>query len=100
MRSIEPYLFMTGLFLLTIPVFAQKQTKVDSLINQMEMATDTIKVDLLDDIAVELQYNDPYRALDFAKRGLQLAEALDYQKGIANLYNDIGVIYGIQGRLL
>ncbi len=96
MSVFKTYLFTIILFLSINRGYTQKLTKVDSLIYQMEQASDTVKVNLLNDIGVELQYNDPHRALDYAKEGLQLAERLDYKRGIANLYNDIGVIYGIQ----
>ncbi len=79
--------------------FAQK-TKIDSLHNQIRNypAQDSLKVELLIDLAYRYYQSYPDSTLFFAKKGLTLAERLKYQKGIGRAYNRIAIAYSVKGK--
>ncbi|MBN4049596.1 tetratricopeptide repeat protein [Bacteroidales bacterium AH-315-N07] len=79
-----------------------KKTTLDSLIQNLKFKIqnsqeDTHKVNLLHKLAWKLKSNNPDLALSYAQQQLKLAQKLNYQKGIANAINNLGVINTIQG---
>lgn len=80
-------------------VFAQR-TKIDSLHNQIRNypAQDSVKVDMLIDLAYRYYQSYPDSTLFFAQKGLTLAERLKYQKGIGRAYNRIAIAYSVKGK--
>jgi len=73
---------------------AQDQPKIDSLFQQLRTAQqDTNKVLLLHDLSREFFSNDLERAMKYTNRALFLSEKLDYKKGIALSYNNLGIIH-------
>jgi signal transduction histidine kinase len=80
-------------------VFAQR-TKIDSLHNQIRnySAQDSVKVELLIDLAYRYYQSYPDSTLFFAQKGLTLAERLKYKKGIGRAYNRIAIAYSVKGK--
>ncbi len=74
--------------------FPQNYGNLDSLISSLTTPMeDTSKVNLLNKIASDLYYSDPDKIYDYANEALDLAESIDYIKGIAEAYNNLGKYY-------
>ncbi len=101
-----------GIFLLVISSVSEKSfsqnTKTDSLKAELKTAkADTTKVKILNELSWELKSNNPAQALKYAGRALSLSKKLSSsfnkaiaksgKKGIANSYNNIGIVHDIQG---
>ncbi len=72
--------------------------KIDSLINLLKTAkADTTKVNILNSLSSELNRSEPGKALNYGKQALKLAKRLSFKKGIANSYNNIGIVHDYQG---
>lgn len=68
-------------------------TSVDSLKTALENASETERVDILNELYREYWNNEPVKAYEYTKEALNLAEKLNYKKGIAAAYNNLGVYY-------
>jgi outer membrane protein OmpA-like peptidoglycan-associated protein len=78
------------IFSFTINLTAQKQGQdlVDSLLAELpKTIDDTNKVNLLAEIAFNLNFLSPESGLEYAKQGLDLAKQLNWKAGIAKNYN-------------
>ena len=72
----------------------QGQDRIDSLLAQLPKASDdTSKVKLLTDLSFTYSSIDPDEGLKNGKQGLELAEKLNWKKGMANANRTIGVNY-------
>ncbi len=90
MRILRTYHITVLVFLFT----GLKATSVtDSLERLLPEATDTNKVKLLSDLCWEYRFISADTALQYGNRALNLAREADYPKGIAQAYNDLGIIY-------
>lgn len=71
----------------------QGQDRVDSLMNRLRKQSkqDTARVNVLTELAFELQNNDPNKGLDFAEQARELSVKLDYQVGIGKALLSKGV---------
>ncbi len=81
-------------------VAAQKkgQALVDSLENVLpKLQNDSNKVKLLNQIARAYMLFNPKEQFSYAEKSLQLAEKIQWKKGIANLHNDMGLMVGDTG---
>ncbi|TAE00671.1 MAG: hypothetical protein EAZ97_05160 [Bacteroidetes bacterium] len=77
--------------------FAQK-SKIDSLENALKNAKhDTVEVKILKELCWENRNSYPEKALEYGRKGLELAENLDDKKDISNLLIFVGVVYRNQG---
>ncbi len=88
-----------SLFFLPVSLFAQEH-QIDSLQNALKTAKqDTNRVKILNSIAANyLQVPPNYKkALPFAEESLALSKQLNYKKGLARAYNNLGLIYGYFG---
>ena len=65
----------------------------DSLENLLRTTTDTSRVKLLSDLCWEYRFISAEKALDYGNQALMLAKKLKYDKGIAQAYNDMGIIH-------
>jgi signal transduction histidine kinase len=86
-------------FLLLIPVFSNEQTIVADSLKQLlktEMK-DTIRVNLLVNLAITYQYSKTDTALLLAQQALSLSKKTDFTKGEALSLNRIGSIFNITG---
>lgn len=92
-------LVVTGLLLIWIPVAEPQETKtIDSLLQQLEIPNnDTSRIDILNKIAGDYLYHDPDKIYVYAKKALKKSEAINYQKGIAEAFNNIGIYYRTKG---
>ncbi len=78
---------------LTLISFSQ-QTRIDSLLYKLKSAKeDTNKVNILNNLCRELSDINPQKANIYGEQALLIAKKLRFQKGIANSYNNIGIIY-------
>ena len=73
-------------------IFSQKST-TDSLVLELKNSPDdTNKVNILINLSLELQHSYPDSAVNYAEKGLNLAKKLNYKKGEAYLFNNLGNI--------
>ncbi|WP_129715354.1 tetratricopeptide repeat-containing sensor histidine kinase [Pedobacter sp. SYP-B3415] len=79
------------ILLLPLSVFSQQKT-ADSLVHALSKARpDTAKVWLYFNLGRQYYTSDTEKALDFARKGLALAQDLHFEKGEAKTVNLIGV---------
>ncbi|MCP4442286.1 MAG: tetratricopeptide repeat protein [Aureispira sp.] len=87
-----------------IPIFfllsSTSQAQLDSLFSSeyWELANDSIKVELLNDLAWDLQSQDAKSALRHANTALLLAQQIGDVNGEATAYSILGVLYDILGK--
>lgn len=95
MKTIFPtLLFIPYFFFCTPYVFGQQNTALDSLLQVYKtQPNDTNKVQTLQSLFQSYLYNQPKQALEYAQKALDLAQELNYKKGIARSYYDIGVYH-------
>lgn len=72
--------------------------QLDSLTSLLNKSKDSTKVDLLNKICWEYIYNEPQKALYFAKQAKQLAGKLNYLKGLADANTRIGIVYDVTSK--
>ena len=77
----------------------QNNPVIDSLENILKTAkADTTKVNCLNALCSQYgRISDYEMALQYAESALELAETLDYKKGIASAYKAIGLYYNVRG---
>ncbi len=86
-------IFMTMSFL-----SLSQQSKIDSILNVIESTDDdTTKYDLVNRIGFTYIFRFPNKFLPFAKKHLKAAWKDDFKSGVANIYNNIGIYYDVQG---
>ena len=56
------------------------------------------RVLILKDLCREYRDSDPEKALDYGKKAVELGKKINFQKGVADCYNSIGIIYKRMGR--
>ena len=69
------------------------QVSVDSLENRLKTVNGIDKVDVLNELYKAYRNNEPIKALNYTQGALQLAEKINYQKGIGISLNNLGVHY-------
>lgn len=73
-------------------IFSQKST-TDSLSIELQKAKeDTNKVNILINLSLKLLHSYPDSSISYAEKGLSLAKKLNYKKGEADLFNNLGNI--------
>lgn len=81
--------FLPVVFLLSI--FVSAQPELDALFTQLENAkSDEEKCDLLNEIALFTINIDPDQSLNYAKKAKELAEKINYKKGLGFAYYNFG----------
>jgi tetratricopeptide (TPR) repeat protein len=84
--------------LLFLRLIAQDQKYIDSLILKLDQKMiDTARINLLNTIASEIYFVNPDQINEFAQKALDLSEDLNYKKGIAEAYNNLGIYYRNKG---
>ncbi|MCD4665391.1 MAG: tetratricopeptide repeat protein, partial [Bacteroidales bacterium] len=79
-------------------LYAQDQNYIDSLVQSLKYSPhDTVKINLLNKIAADIVYVNSDKIYDYAHEALQLSEELNFRKGIAESYNNLGIYYRIKG---
>lgn len=76
-----------------------QNASIDSLqiLLSKHMQNDTFKVNLLNDIAYKIYYSNGKKSLDYAKRAKNIADSLNFDKGLAESNRIIGVYYKVKG---
>jgi two-component system, NarL family, sensor histidine kinase UhpB len=91
-------LFFISTIFLSAHAEAQK-SQIDSLINLLSKSPeDTNKVDLLRNIGVGYANQDPRKAIVYWMQGIRLSKKLNYIKGLARNYINIGTGYSYLGK--
>lgn len=93
-------LFCTFFLLLFKFIIAQNQTKIDSLENILKNTQDdTLKLKILNKLALTIKNSNPEKALQYAVQQLELSEAYcrknthpSNRENIVKAYNNLGVI--------
>jgi signal transduction histidine kinase len=84
---------LVGLFLFTCQlVFAQTIESADSLKALLNRATDSVKVDLLNQLVIHLREGNNAEAMRYSIEARDLATRLNYKKGLAGALGNIGWI--------
>jgi len=95
-------LFFISFFLisgLSVTVYGQN-AETDSLLNELKRSKeDTNKVNLLRSIGVTYANQGPRKAIGYWKQGAALSYRLNYIKGLARNYINIGTGYSYMGKL-
>ncbi len=92
--------FFAFFYLLSLPVFAQ-QNKIDSLEKQLVLASpDTQRVHLLNQLSFALYSKNPEKSKDYADEALYLAEKLNFKRGTAETYKNIGLYFRQKGEFV
>ena len=78
-------------------IYAQKAVLDNLLIELQKAKEDTNKVNVLISLSLELQHSYPDSSIYYAEKGLSLAKRLNYKKGEADLFNNMGNINRDQG---
>ena len=71
---------------------------LDTLELQLQTAKDSNRVKILCDLCWEYRFVSAEHALKYGNEALELANQLGYKKGIAQSYNDMGIIFIDQGK--
>ncbi len=96
MKNLYPF-FITLLFYSS--VYSQEISKLDSLFIKLNTQTnDTLKVDLLNEIAWEYRAVNPDSTIKYCKQSYRLAKQLNYPEGIINANAYTGVAYRNLGK--
>lgn len=75
-------------------VFSLNNAKIDSLEALLQSkVVDTNKVTILKELCWLNARDSPDRALEYGNRGLQLAQNINFKKGVADCLNNIGIVY-------
>src|SRR3989339_903372 len=90
-------LFLLSLFIVNFTLLlAQKQgqARIDSLLKELPKAIeDTNKVNLLADLSFDFHLINPDEGIKYGEQGVQLAEKLNWKKGLARSLNNLGNCY-------
>ncbi len=78
-----------------LPGLNAQNGKIDSLQNLLDhhSQVDTVRVNLLNEIASSSRHSEPEKSLNYAEEALKLANKINYKKGIADAFNFIGLVY-------
>lgn len=103
-KNITIIFLTTAMIFLKIFLFAQnsnyveKNRKIDSLLYVLKISkVDTTRVNTYDNLCKAFQLSNPNTALYFGTIGLNLAIDINFKKGMAQLYNNIGIIHTYKG---
>lgn len=97
-KGVKNILFIF-LIILTGNLFSQKE-KIDSLANFIKSHSeeDTLEVNTLNLISKELKNTGNYtEAMEYALQAEKLSKTLGYKKGTCQAYNNMGIIFDLQG---
>lgn len=88
--------FLFFILLSTLICSAQNSHDIDSMLAVLKTAkNDSAKVNLLRYIGAFYAYQDPRKAIDYWKKGVDLSYRLKYIKGLARNYINVGTGYAL-----
>jgi len=71
---------------------------LDSLLEELEnIEIDTSKVELLNNIAYKYSSKNPQTGIDYGEQAVELSKELDYETGLAESYNYLGINNSVLG---
>lgn len=88
--------FSSLLLFINCEVFAQT-ARISSLESELAVSSDTVKINILEELSFDYWDYDIEKAYQYALDGLRLSEPLDYKKGIAWANTHIGLYYYFKG---
>ncbi|MFH0866620.1 MAG: tetratricopeptide repeat protein [Bacteroidota bacterium] len=92
-------IFVSVILIFVSPDLIAQQSKSDSLLTDLKSASDdTSKVNLLNELFKEFQSVDKVKALAYATQALELSMKLNFQRGVASSYNNIGLANFNEGK--
>jgi len=93
------YFFIFALMFSCLGFSAIAQTKkIDSLTNITKTGSTTAKVDALTRLCMELMYDKPEEAKVYVMQAIKNAKAADYQLGLGDAYNTLGIVYDVSSK--
>ncbi len=90
---------VTLIFLMIFIAHFSNGQDLDSLERKLDDATGTHRVDLLNQIAFKLIFNDQEKSLLCSNEAIQLASALEYTEGYISAIYTKGIVFDIRGKL-
>lgn len=73
----------------------QGQAKIDSLLKILpKYDNDTNKVAILKELSKQYYASDPEKGIKYGEQGVELAEEIGWEKGLADNYSSLGINYG------
>src|SRR6187551_1161324 len=91
-------LFSFVILLFTLPFCYAQQNRIDSLENLIKTTpTDTTKVWLLNKLVTTLREGDNNKALQYAQQAKELAEVLNYKRGLGWALENLGWLHYRKG---
>lgn len=79
------------------PFFLAAQNQVQTLLSQLDTAKGITKADILNKLSRQYWYSSPSKSIEYGEKALLLSQQLGYKKGIANAFNNMGVVHKNQG---
>lgn len=90
----KKHIFFLLFLFASFAVFSHDEKKETELLNKIKVAADdTNKVNLLFDAFALTVYDNPKKAKEYADLSLNLSTKLEFQKGIAKSYGNIGTTF-------
>src|SRR5665213_629886 len=80
-------------------LFCQDKKEIDSLVNALKTAHDTIRVNILGNLSDKLREDDPKRAMKYANEAIQLSQQLDFSNGLFQGYMGKALAFYDSGEL-
>ena len=90
MKSVVLFGLAFQLLFMLFPFIGKGETNIHEI---LQAKPDTNKVKSLSDLCWEYRTKSADSAIIFGEQALELAQNLNFQKGIAQAYNDLGIIY-------
>ena len=99
-KTVCCFLILLFIFFFSARLGKSQTSRTDSLESLLHRYTaeDTIRVNLLNEIASDLRYYDYEKSLYYCEKAIELADKLDFKKGKAESFNTIGVNYYMKGK--
>lgn len=94
------YLLMFYLLTCACLVQAQDTLQVRVLLNKLEIAQDTQKINILNQLAQEFRRSHPEKSISFGKPAWEMSQNLGYQRGIAEAASNLAVVHELQAHYL
>lgn len=91
--------YLLPLLLTLFCCFKGNSQKVDSLLQIIEQPDipDTVRINTNNSISRQLSFVNPIDALDYTQKALELSGKINYKKGLAESYRNLGSIYSYYG---
>jgi adenylate cyclase len=94
----KKYIFLFSLMLALLNISSAQSNRIDSLLTILKTSgEDTNKVNILNTLSYELLYSNTDTTIYFANLAKNLAEKLNYRRGVASAYLRLGQAYNNLG---